>query len=279
MYRKQTGCLIGLVVLLVWVSVTLAGTVSDEARRYMARGNAAVEMAKSPGDYALAVKEFEQAARLAPDWPDIYYSLGSAQSKSFDYTSAMKSYQRYLDLAPQSPDAAKVRDEIFKLEYRRDRDNLAAMLAGTWIAANGHKFKLLLDGSRMQLTREEQQGEDILNLRSMGKTYTGPMTDTPPLVFSGLMVGDRIAGQYLQAKGKSSGHCYLPERRGDFQGTIDVAAGQMRIVYNRVTLEYKMEFKSMFSAELSCWQTDRQETPGYVLELKHSSQSPAQPGK
>lgn len=267
MYREQTGCLIGLVVFLAWVSVTVAGTVSDEARRYMARGNAAIEMAKSPGDYALAVKEFEQAARLAPDWPEIYYSLGNAQSKAYDYTSAMKSYQRYLDLAPQSPDAAKVRDEIFKLEYRRDRENLAAMLAGIWIAPNGHKFKLLLDGSRLHLTREGQQGEDILNLRSMGKTYTG------------LMIGDKIAGQYFQAKGKSSGHCDLPERKGDFQGTIDVAAGQMRIVYNRVTLEYKMEFKSMFSAELVCWQTDRQETPGYVLELKHSSQSPVQSGK
>ena len=74
-------------------------------------------------------------------------------------------------------------------------------------------------------------------------------------------------------------NCDLPERKGDFHGTIDVAAGQMRIVYNRVTLEYKMEFKSMFSAELVCWQTDRQETPGYVLELKHSSQSPVQSGK
>jgi hypothetical protein len=41
------GCLIGMVVILIfWVSVTLADTVPEEAQRYMARGMAAVEMAK-----------------------------------------------------------------------------------------------------------------------------------------------------------------------------------------------------------------------------------------
>jgi tetratricopeptide (TPR) repeat protein len=259
------------VILIFWVSIVQAVTVSEEARRYMARGIAAVEMAKSPGDYALAVQEFEQAARLAPDWPVIYYNLGGLQSKIGDYTSAIKSFRRYLELAPQSPDAEKVQEEIFKLEYRRDREKLATMLAGIWTDPNGHKFKLLLDGTRLQLTRDVQQGDDILNLRSMGKTYTGPMTDAPPLVFSGILVGDKISGQYLQAKGKSSGHCDMPERKGSFEGTIDVAAGQMRIVYNRVTLEYKMEFKSFLSDELVCRQTNRQETPDYVLELKKQS--------
>lgn len=279
MDRRQTGCLIGMMILLAWVSLTIAGTIPDEARRFMARGNAAVEMAKSPGDYVLAINEFKQAANLAPDWPDIYYSMGTAQSKIEDYTSAIKSFQRYLALAPQSPKAAQVQDEIYKLEYKRDRVNVVAMLAGTWTASNGHTFKLTLDGSRMQLTRDGQQGEDILHLRSMGTTYTGPMTDAPPLVFHGMLVGDRMAGQYVQAKGKSSGHCDLPERKGLFEGTIDAAAGQMRIVYSRVTFEYKMEFRSLFSAELDCRQTDRKETPGYVLELKRGQKTPAQSDK
>lgn len=277
MYRRQTGCLTGVLVLLVCVSATLAANVSDEAKRYMTRGITAIEMAKTPGDYALAIPEFEQAARLAPDWPEVYYNLGGVHAKIGDYTSAMKNYQRYLELAPQSPDAAKVRDEIYKLEYRRDRDKLATIITGIWTDSNGHKFKLVLDGSRLQLIRD--QGEDILNLKSMGQTYTGPMLDAPPLVFSGIMVGDKISGQYLQAAGKGSKHCILPERKGSFEGTIDVAAGQMHIVYDRVILEYKMEFKSFLSAELVCWQTDRHETQGYVLELKRSPQSPAQTGK
>lgn len=254
------------------------GQSSDDARRYMARGVAAVEMAKSADDYALAVKEFEQAARLAPHWPDIYYNLGNVQSKAGDLTSAMKSFQRYLELAPKSPDAVKVRNEIFKLEYRLDREKLAASLAGTWTASNGHTFKLLLDGSRLLLTRDEKQSDDILTIKSMG-THTGAMADFGPLVFFGALVGDKISGQYLQAAGKSSGYCDIPERKGNFEGTVDTAAGQMRIVYNRVTFEFLMEFRSFFSDELGCRLTNRQETPGYVLELKRGQQSPAQIGK
>jgi len=267
MYRRQIGCLIGMVILLAWVSVTLAGTVSEEAQRYMARGMAAVEMAKSASDYELAAKEFEQAAKLAPDWPDIYYNLGSVQSKAGDITSAIKSFQRYLDLAPKSADAAKVREEIFKLEYRRDREKLATTLAGTWTGSDGQTFELKLEGSRLQLTRAKL-GDDILNTKLMGRSYTGPMNDVP-LVFSGTLVGDKISGQFLQAAGKIH-YCDMPERKGNFEGTVDVAAGQMRIVYNRVMLKYQMKFKSLLSDELVCRETNRQETPGYVLELKRS---------
>jgi len=120
MYRRQMGCLIGIVILLAWVSVTLAETVSEEAQRYMARGMAAVEMAKTPKDYERAVREFEQAAKLAPNWPDVYFNLGSVQAKAGNYGEAMRHYKRYLELAPNAPDAAKVREEIYKLEYRAE---------------------------------------------------------------------------------------------------------------------------------------------------------------
>jgi len=120
MYRRQIGYLIGVVILLAWVSVTLADTVSEEAQRYMARGFAAVEMAKTPKDFERAVREFEQAAQLAPNWPDVYFNLGSVQGKAGNYGEAMRHYKRYLELAPNAPDAAKVREEIYKLEYRAE---------------------------------------------------------------------------------------------------------------------------------------------------------------
>jgi hypothetical protein len=253
-------------ILLAWVSVTLAGTVSKEAQRYMARGMAAVEMAKSASDYALAAKEFEQAAKLAPDWPDIYYNLGSVQSKAGDITSAIKSFQCYLDLAPKSPDAAKVRDEIFKLEYRLERENLATTLEGTWNGPNGQTFKMKLDGARFQLTRDKV-GDDIIVMKAMFQSYTSPMWDVS-LVFSGTLVGDKISGQYLQAAGTvNNNDCKMPERKGDFHGTVDVASSQMRIVYNRMTLEYEWKFKSMLSDEVVCRQTKRNDMPGYVLKL------------
>jgi tetratricopeptide (TPR) repeat protein len=120
MYRRQMECLIGVVILFAWVSVTLAETVPEEAQRYMARGVAAAEMAKTPKDYERAVREFEQAAKLAPNWPDVYFNLGSVQTKAGNYGEAMRHYKRYLELAPKTPDAAEVREEIYKLEYRAE---------------------------------------------------------------------------------------------------------------------------------------------------------------
>lgn len=62
--------------LLVLVVVCIIGhadakNISDEAMRHFDRGQAAVEMAKSPADYEDAIKEFEKAMRLVPDWPAV----------------------------------------------------------------------------------------------------------------------------------------------------------------------------------------------------------------
>ena len=267
MIRRWIACLFLTALLAAW-SAAAAQNVPEEARRHMARGIAAIEMAKSAGDYVLAALEFEKAAKLAPDWPDVYYSLGSVQTKMGDPASAVKSYQRYLQLAPRSPDAEKVRQEIYKLEYLHDRQKLAATLNGAWKASNGQTFKLLLDGPRLQMTRDEQQGDDVITISALGSTNTGAMTDAPQLVFFGNLIEGKITGMFVQAAGKSSGYCELPERKGPFEGTVDSASGRMRIVYNRVILEYEMKFKSILSDELICRQTDRKETPGYVLELK-----------
>jgi tetratricopeptide (TPR) repeat protein len=268
MIHRWIACLFLTALLAAWSAAAAAQNVPEEARRHMARGIAAIEMAKSTGDYVLAAIEFEKAAKLAPDWPDVYYSLGSVQTKMGDTASAVKSYQRYLELAPRAPDAEKVRQEMYKLEYLRDRQKAAAALSGTWKASTGQTFNLLLDGTRLQLTRDEQQGDDVVSITALGSTHTGPMTDAPRLVFLGTLIEGKIMGMYVQAAGKSSGHCDLPERKGTFEGTVDSAAGAMRLVYKRVTLEYDMRFKSILSDELICRQTDRKETAGYVLELK-----------
>lgn len=228
-YRGMRAYFIILLILLMRFPHHAFGQgIPDEARRYMARGVAAVEMAKSASDLNLAAIEFEQAAKLAPDWPDIYYNLGSVQAKAGNFASAINSFQRYLDLAPKSPDAAKVQEEIFKLEYRRDREKLATTLAGTWAGPNKQTFEVKLEGSRLTVTRrtrlgDDMSGDDTIVIKSMG-TRTGPMTDMP-LVFSGTLVGDKISGQYLQAAGKSSTYCDMPERKGNFEGAVDVAAG------------------------------------------------------
>ncbi len=255
-------------VLLSFALSTFAQQIPEEARRYMVRGIAAIEMAKGQADYILALQEFEQAAKLAPDYPDVHYNLGKVQSKLNDFPSAIKSFQRYLELAPKSPEAPKVREEIYKLEYRMDRQKVTAALTGKWIGPNRKTFQVTLDGSRIQIKRDEQQGEDdFITIKAAGSTHAGPMTDVP-LMFLGVVFGEKISGQYIYPGGKYSGYCELPERKGNFQGTIDADGGLMRLVYDRVQFEYELKFKSFLSAEMVCRQTNRHEQPGYVLELK-----------
>jgi tetratricopeptide (TPR) repeat protein len=87
----------------------------------MARGQAAVEMVKTPEDYEAAIREFQEAARLAPTWPASYYNLGLVQEKAGKFREAVVSLKEYLRLAPNAPDAAKVKEQIYKLEYKAEQ--------------------------------------------------------------------------------------------------------------------------------------------------------------
>jgi len=103
------------------LSAVSVQAVSEEARRHMARGDAAMEMAKSPEDYEAAIKEFQKAARLAPGWADPYYKLALVQEKAGKFREAITSLNRYLQLAPNALDGAKVKDLIYKLEYKAEQ--------------------------------------------------------------------------------------------------------------------------------------------------------------
>lgn len=92
-------------------------TLPKEAERLMARGEAAVERAKSPADFEAAVREFREATLVAPWHAPAYFNLGVALEKSGKSREAIQSYQRYLLAAPQAPDAAQVEKRIYKIEY------------------------------------------------------------------------------------------------------------------------------------------------------------------
>ena len=99
------------------VAFSFGQVVSDEARRHYDNGEAAVKAR----DFEGAIKEFEQAIRLAPDWPDAFYDLGLAQEGAKKYADAVRSYREYLRLAPNAADAEEVKSLINKLEYRAEQ--------------------------------------------------------------------------------------------------------------------------------------------------------------
>lgn len=100
----------------------LAQGIPEEAQRRMVRGQTAVEMARTPDDYALAIREFREAARLAPDWADPHYNLGLVQEKNGRFRDAVASFREYLRLAPNAPDAAAVRTQMYRLEFKAEQE-------------------------------------------------------------------------------------------------------------------------------------------------------------
>jgi hypothetical protein len=95
--------------------------VSDEVQRHMVRAQVAEEMAKSTGEYSSAIKEYQQAIHLEPNWPDPYYRLGLLQEKSGELKKAIESFNAYLRLAPNAQNAAKIKEQIYSLEYKLEQ--------------------------------------------------------------------------------------------------------------------------------------------------------------
>ncbi len=91
-----------------------------EARRHFEAGMAAVEAAKSPAGYAAALREFEAAARLAPDWPGAFRGLGLVQRAAKRYGDAALSFSRALELAPRAAGADRLRALVAEMERERD---------------------------------------------------------------------------------------------------------------------------------------------------------------
>ena len=116
--KKNIISLTAVLLLAFGAAFSFGQVVSDEARRHYDRGEAAVKAR----DFEAAIKEFEQAIRLAPDWPDAFYDLGLAQEGAKKYADAVRSYREYLRLAPNAADAEDVKSLINKMEYLAERE-------------------------------------------------------------------------------------------------------------------------------------------------------------
>jgi Tfp pilus assembly protein PilF len=188
-----------------------AQNVSEEARRHMARGEAAAEMAKSPAEYDSAIKEFQEAARLAPDWPDPYYNLGLALENNGRLKEAAASYKKYLQLAPNAPDAAKIRVHIYKLEYKAEQvlpipeiiDVLVSLTDEQTWQISGDCSKETMDFRRLSFKREGNDAVKMLKAELVypSRTYqtlkvTGPVLKyiTTRNVCSTAAVNERMGG-------------------------------------------------------------------------------------
>lgn len=107
---------------------------------------------KARDEYTKALKDFQKASDLLPDFYQAYNGLGYASRKTGDYATALKMYDKALALAPGFPDAIEYRGvaylklnrvddakqaylDLFGKDRKQADDLLKAMTA--WV--NDHK--------------------------------------------------------------------------------------------------------------------------------------------
>lgn len=119
----KNNILINLIVIfLLSSSFVFSQTISDEARSHFDRGFAAIETAKSNSDFENALIEFENAARLAPEWSDVYYNLGFLQEKLGKPYDAVRNLKKYLELSPRADDNREVEKHIAQLKFTTEKE-------------------------------------------------------------------------------------------------------------------------------------------------------------
>ena len=78
------------------------------------------------GKYDAAIERFIEAANYEPLLAKPWKFLGEAYEKKGMYPKALDSYRKYLELNPQSADAAKIQKRISGLEEKAGKESSKA---------------------------------------------------------------------------------------------------------------------------------------------------------
>ncbi len=122
------------------IQIIFAQDIPEEARKHFVRGQTAVELAKLPEDYNLAITEFKLAIGFAPLWAEPNYQLGLVQEKTAQYTDAIASLKKYLELAPDASNVNEVKDLIYKIEFKAEQTLTVSDIIDVSGFAGGNKI-------------------------------------------------------------------------------------------------------------------------------------------
>jgi tetratricopeptide (TPR) repeat protein len=110
---------------------------SEELRRHIRYA----QTAYNAGEYPDALKEYQEALELAPNYPELYKAIGDVYEKlatTADLKAAITHYKRYMELAPKAADVRQIQDKIYDLEYlskkQEEQDMILDDLSGEWVA-------------------------------------------------------------------------------------------------------------------------------------------------
>ena len=207
----------------------------DAAERAVARGEAALEMAKSEEDFKEAAAEFELALRFAPWWGKGYGQLAGVREKAGDYGGAIRSLQLYRLSVSGPAEAKEIQLRIYKLEYKRDhaakqieaekraaaeKEEARLDLAGYWVELPGltATYKIEMSGNHFEIFRVSvcPQGNCNEQRSVHERLYTGVIQD-------GALSGEReepAALDHIEMIGGLNQTCPVPAGKYPMTGGL-----------------------------------------------------------
>ncbi|MCE5182440.1 MAG: tetratricopeptide repeat protein [Betaproteobacteria bacterium] len=270
---KRSLIILNLLVLIAMGSA-LAEDNDSAARRYLQRGLAAVEMAKTSEDFLEAAKEFRSAIELAPGSTVAWYNLGAVLEKAGDIPGAMAALKRYVELAPQAGDAAQVRDKLVRLEYRLERASKQQNLEGNWYG-DERTFRLTIKGNEFRLQSEAPVAFDGSEVSPYFKDMFGSFIQRSPkatgsVSFAGRLDGNRITGERQRAafvEGVSG--CQIPEQRTAVEGRLEEDGKLMVLTFD--VSHYRANWTGVFWGLESCLDVSIDKTERHKLQIRRQT--------
>jgi hypothetical protein len=142
--------------------------IPEEARRHFIMGTTLFKEAKSANDFAQVENQFNQAADLAPQWPDARYNLALAKEAAGDLSGAMADLMLYQEFKLSDTAARAVQDKIYVIEAMQQKaddeaNSPKAQLAkliesldgGVWQVSEGYAS---IDGGSWYTTIDRRNG-------------------------------------------------------------------------------------------------------------------------
>jgi len=90
----------------------------EEARKYVLRGDVLTEEGKFEG----AVKEYLHAVQVAPYIAKLYFNTAMVYGELKRYPQVIHHMKTYLQLAPEAPNARAAKDQIYKWEFKMEKE-------------------------------------------------------------------------------------------------------------------------------------------------------------
>jgi hypothetical protein len=118
--------------------------IPDAGIRHVGRAKAVAQVAKTPGEFLGAAKEYGEAARLAPWVAECQFNRGVLLQKAEHYKEAALALDLYLEAAPDAKDRTEVRALIEALRRIKDKSaqgdlNPTPRQAGSAPRAESHR--------------------------------------------------------------------------------------------------------------------------------------------